>query len=336
MIELVIILFCLFCNALIAATEVAFVSLSRSRLKQRVALGDEVAKRVLTLRENPERTLSLLQLGTTFVGVVAAAVGGSQTNELLTPFFEERWSMPYPLAVTLSILLFVVPYTYLSIVFSELVPKILALRNPQRVLYRASNWLIGFGKILKPLIFLLEKLTKLSLRWFFPKTEEKSAEHEEVFLVGKTVHPYMVNLANIEKRHVADILIAWEDTVKVSIEASTEEVKELVLSSGHTRIPVVEKEKPIGLLHAKEFMALLDKRQIDWKEGLLPILSVEKKASLVDALKYMQKEKTHMCLVMEEEKPIGMVTIEDILEEVVGELYDEDDYIRGPIAGLGR
>jgi len=322
--EFLVIALCLVANGLIAATEVAFISLSKSRLKQWALEGDPLAEKLLTLRNNPERTLSVLQLGITFVGVVAAAVGGLLMDRWLAPVLVEKVGLPPPLATTLSILIFVVPYTYFNIVLSELLPKTLALRNPKRVLHRAARPLFFFDRLLFPLVFLLEKSTKFAVKWF-PWKGHEPQETEELFSVGRLVRPYMVKLAKIETKQVKDVMVPWPETAKITFSASADAVRKEILATRHTRLPVIEDHEPVGILQAKEFLSLSEHEQGEWNKHLLPLITVQGDARLVSALKQIQGRRTHMAIVVKGKKPVGMVTIEDILEEVVGEIYDEDD-----------
>ena len=115
MIEFLIILVCIGCNALLAAAELAFVSMNKTQLRHLSSEGKGWAKRVLTLRENPEKTLSVIQLGITFVGIVAAAVGGVGSYEWLTPILEEKLHLSASLSAILAVLIFVIPFTFLSL-----------------------------------------------------------------------------------------------------------------------------------------------------------------------------------------------------------------------------
>lgn len=151
--EILIIILCLILNALIAATEFAFIAISKPYLRKLTAEGNKTAERVLKLRENPEKTLSVIQLGVTFIGVVAAAVGGAEVNKWFAPWLKSVFDLGPAMTQVVSILFFVVPYTFINVVFSELVPKMLALRNPEWVIFHTSRGLVFLGKVLAPIVF---------------------------------------------------------------------------------------------------------------------------------------------------------------------------------------
>lgn len=325
MLQILIILFCLALNGLIAATEFAFIAISKPRLRKLAHEGHEPAARVLKLRENPEKILSILQLGITFIGVIAAAVGGSQIGGWISNWLKGiGYSQGF--SETMSILLFVLPYTYVNVVFSELLPKSLALRNPKWIIFHVDRWLILLSKILAPIIFLLEKSTKLGINFLFSWVKKEEGDHSTIVEVGRLIHPYALNLAKFEKTAVTAAMIPWEEADKITSNASLDEVKQTVLRTGHTRVPIVDQEgRPMGILFSKKFLGFYETKQSDWQSLITPILHLQVDDSLINGLKAMQSNRSHMSLVAQGEAPIGIVTIEDILEEVVGEIYDEDD-----------
>lgn len=323
--QIIVIIICLALNALIAATEFAFIAIGKPLLKKLAAEGHEAAKRVLTLRETPERTLSILQLGITFIGVVAAAVGGVQIGGWLTDRLTQSIGLGKGLSEVLAILLFVVPYTYINVVLSELLPKSLALRNPKWIIFHVDRWLIFLEKILAPIVFLLEKSTKLGVKLLFSWVKHEEPDGEEAIITSRLIRPYMLNLAKIEQRKIRDAMIPWNEADKISTETSIEEVKKFILRTGHTRIPIIENEEPTGLLLSKEFMAFCEKNDPNWQVLQRPIIKLNDQDTLLHGLRLMQSQSSHLSLVLSAERPVGIVTIEDIIEEVVGEIYDEDD-----------
>jgi len=320
-----VICICIILNGLLAATELAFVSVSRSRLKRMVQEGSRSAQIVLDLRDNPEKTLSVLQLGITFIGIVAAAVGGIAMDSWIGQWLQETFQLSVTLSEVVAIVIFVIPYTYLNVVLSELLPKSLALRNPQKVILFMGPWVIKLGRILWPIVFLLEKATKAGVHFFSIWVKHEEEVKEELVPVGRLVRPYMLNLAKVERQTVFDIMIPWNEVDTLDIGLSKEDVKALILKTGHTRLPVVENGVAIGVLLSKKFLVAESKGDEQWQTLITQILRVESKETLVHALKAMQAERSHLSIVMDKGSCIGAVTIEDILEEVVGEIYDEDD-----------
>jgi putative hemolysin len=175
MTEIVVVFICLLLNALFAGYEMAFVSVPRSELRGLARAGNKEAKSLLSLRENPERTLSVIQVGITLVGAVAAAVGGSGAGEFIEPYFVKKFDLSEGVAEGLSVALVVIPITYLSVVVGELVPKTLALRNPAKIVLSGAMALFLADRILSPIISLLEWSTKKILKIF--SESQRSRRH---------------------------------------------------------------------------------------------------------------------------------------------------------------
>ncbi|NGX37281.1 MAG: Hemolysin C [Chlamydiae bacterium] len=323
--QIIVIIICLGFNALLAATELAFIAMGKARLKHLANQGKPAAVRVLTLRENPEKTLSILQLGITFIGVVAAAVGGVLMDQVATPWLMDQFGLGEGLSEVLAIAFFVIPYTYVNIVLSELLPKSLALRNPKWVIFHMERGLVFLGKILAPFVYVVEKSTKFLVKIFSSLVNHEEVEAEDMISVGKLVRPYMLKLAKIEGKFVKDVMIPWKEVDKLKISLSIEDVKKVILRTGHTRLPLMDNGNPIALLQSKEFIAFLEEGNPNWQTLQRPLIKLGERDSLIHALRVMQGEHSHLSLVLKEGEPMGIVTIEDILEEIVGEIYDEDD-----------
>lgn len=326
--EIIIITTCLFLNALFAAYEMAFVSVSRPELRSAARRGNMAAQRLSSLRESPERTLSIIQVGITLVGAVAAAVGGSGAAENIEPFFVQLGFRELS-AEIIAVLLVVTPITYLSVVVGELVPKTLALRTPLRIVLAGAPALFIADRVLSPIVGVLEWSTKRILKTFFKRSRPSGApaqttiELDEFSPVHQTL---MLNMAGIEKKKINDILLPWSQVNFVKSTDSIEQITQVVLSSGHTRLPVTENGHVVGILHTKEFVALKESGERNWQSIVRPALKVRPTDSALGVLGVMQERRNHMTVVFSSAgERLGIVTMEDILEEVVGDIFDEDD-----------
>ncbi|MEW6776874.1 MAG: hemolysin family protein [Bdellovibrionota bacterium] len=328
--EILVILACLCLNSLLAAYEMAFVSVPRHALKKAARDGSKDAQRLLSLRENPERTLSVIQIGITLVGAVSAAVGGAGAVESIVPIFQERLGMSDSAAEFTAIILVVLPITYLSVVIGELVPKSLALRNPLRITLLGARWLFIADRALSPAVAVLEWSTKLLLRLFRSKAPVPPPE-TTVELEGLPRHHQeaILNLAHIERRRIKDILVPWKNVTRVQLSDAMEDVVPVVFASGHTRLPVVDQGTVTGVLHTKEFLAYRESGGKDWKSIVRPILRVQGQDSILSILRRMQSSRSHMAVVPDGgPEPAGIITLEDISEEIWGDLLDEDENSR--------
>lgn len=316
-------------NALLAGLEMAFVSAPKPELRHLAKKGNKEAKRILTLRENPERTLSIIQIGITLVGAVAAAIGGAGATESITPYLQQQFGWGETLAESLSIILVVVPITYLSVVFGELVPKSLALRNPVMVSTKGARWLAIADIILAPAVNVLEWSTKKVINLFFRKSMHSDPVIEttvEIDSLAKHHQQAILNLAHLERRQIKDILLPWKDVIHLHSSDSIDEIVAIVFASGHTRIPVKDNDDILGILHTKEFLAYRESGGKDWKSIIRPIIRLKATDTALSSLRLMQLKRSHMSAVFSVTgELIGLVTMEDILEEFLGEVMDEDD-----------
>lgn len=328
--EVLIVALCLVLNAIFAGYEMAFVSVHKPELRALARKGHKHAQALLQLRETPERTLSVLQIGITLVGAIAAAVGGAGATDALEPYFIQRFGMNEFIAETLAVVLIVLPITYLSVVVGELVPKTLALRNPMRIVLAGAKWIFIADRMLSPVVRVLEKSTQWILKVFFKDTKPQSTNALQGTLEIDSYSPvhqsFILNMADIERKKIRDIFVPWSQAHSVRHTDTAEEVLQVVLNSGHTRLPVVQDSHVIGVLHTKEFMALKESGERNWSAIIRPILSVRSTDSALGVMRMMQERRSHMALVVSAENQCeGIVTLEDILEEVVGEIRDEDD-----------
>lgn len=327
--EIVLISFCIGVNAVLAAYEMAFVAIPRSQLRALAKAGSSKAQNLLSLREKPERTLSIIQIGITLVGAVAAAVGGAGAAGSLEPILIADYGFSEASAEFVAVTGVVLPITYLSVVLGELVPKALALRNPARIVLAGAPILVTADRLLYPIVSLLEWSTQFILKVGFRKGKlavEPETNAIEIGQFSPTHQKFMTNLAGIEKRVIRDVMLPWTQTVSIGLRASIEEVLRVVVESGHTRIPVLDGDKVSGILHSKEFIVLKEAGELNWQSILRRPLSVQALDSAIGTLRLLQDRHQHLAIVESSMgTPIGIVTLEDILEEIVGDIFDEDD-----------
>lgn len=337
MFEIVAISLCLAINAALAAVEMALVNVSRPELRERARKGDPRSQTLLVYREHPERVLSVLQIGITLVGAISAAIGGAGAEENFAPVVQQWLGISEDLSELLAISAVVIPLTYLSVVIGELVPKTLALRHSLAIALASAPWIQWADRLLGPAVWVLERSTKLVLRLLGRSSAGANATEMgggegsggEVLELGdlQAVHrQYVLNLARLEKRQATEAMIAWDKVDRITVSASNAEVLDTVIRSGHTRLPVVEADGRVsGVLHTKEFIAFVSTGSDNWNRIIRPIQFVRPGDGLLMLLRKFQAERRHLGVVGRAEDPAGIVTLEDIIEEVIGELSDEDD-----------
>lgn len=331
MFELFVIIFCIGVNAFLACFETAFVAVSRPLLR---ILAKEKQKKgiqsLLSLKENPERTLSVIQIGISFVGGFAAAVGGVGAEKLIRPMYRDLFGLSDVFAELLAIFTIAAPLTYFIVVFGELIPKSFALRKPLKVASRFSDFFLKMIYLFYPLVVMLEFSTKYLLRLFPGLTarEKESPEYvlEEFTSMSDSSKEYVINLFKVEKSTVSTVMIPWEETESLNSEHTIDEIEQIIIKSGHTRLPVFENNQILGILNSKEFLALMMAGERNWLSIVRPALFLYDQIPLLAAFRLMQKKRAHMAVARNlHGKNLGIVTMEDIFEEIVGDIYDEDD-----------
>lgn len=338
--EWIVVLVCLFLNALLAAAEIAFVTLTRAQLREVAKSGKKSALTLIELRENPERTLSVMQIGISLVGALAAAVGGAEAHQTIAPYFQAHFEFSDTTARVLSLLTVVVPITILSVVFGELVPKTLALRNPLRIALWSARWLMALDKIFLPIVDILEWSTKKILSIFFPRSKVAPPAPETVELdqLSSQARQYILNLIGVEKKRVREVMLPWTQVDHVYFSQTIQEIEVVALRSGHTRLPVIAEGQVFGIINTKELLALVKSGAEKWVQIVRPVSRVQEYDTLLKALRQMQEKRSHLSTVFAGSTLVGIVTMEDILEEIIGEIYDEDDdgALRRILSSAGR
>lgn len=327
--EISIVAACLILNALFAAYEMAFVSVPKSSLRKLSREGNKSAKRLLALRENPERTLSIIQIGITLVGAIAAAIGGVGATGTIVPYFMQSLGLRETFAEVLAVLLIVLPITYLNVVVGELVPKTLALRNPTKIVLKGAETLFIFDRILSPVVSALEWSTKKILKIFFNKAQTAEIAQStsiEIDSFSPAHQKFIINMVEIEKKQIKDVMITWDKVNYVKQTDDIQTVLQVVLTSGHTRLPVVDNGYVLGILHTKEFVALKESGEQNWQGIVRPAVNVHFNDAALRVLRMMQEKRNHMFIVVSSTaERVGIVTLEDIIEEIVGDIFDEDE-----------
>ncbi len=330
MYELLIILFCISAIALLSCIEMAFITVSKAHLKVLAEAGRASAKRILHLKINSEKTLSSLQIGITLLSAISAAIAGSGSFEYLSPKLSLLLNLNPEISEYIAIIIVVLPLAYLSTVAGELVPKSIARRSPLQIVLAGSLFLTLLNKVFHPFVVLLDFSTKFFTHFLLSKfkTEKQDSAPIGVDLEGlsETHKQYVFNLINVNKRNIKDVMLPWDKVTKIYEFDHQHDVLEKIKASRHTRMPVVNMDgNVIGLLHTKEFVSETEITKIDWKQLIRSVIYLTPSEPLLMALKKLQANKSHIAIIKHDTLALGIVTIEDIIEEVVGELNDEDD-----------
>jgi putative hemolysin len=276
----------------------------------------------LRLRETPERTLSAVQVGITLVSLLSGAVGGAGAQEFVSPLLEQWLGLGERSATVLAVAAVAVPLIFVTIVVGELVPKALALRHPEQIALAGARGLHLLERVLLPIVGILAWATRTLLARM-PRAPF-GAGREGPTAVSR--QHYALDLVDLAQRRVRDAMVPWSQTVTADASILPQSLANLALTSGHTRLPILRNGEVSGVLHTKELLTFLAAGERDWRTLVRPAVTVGPDDPLLGVLRLLQVRRSHMGIVMGRDgAPVGIVTLEDILEEVLGDLYDEDD-----------
>lgn len=318
----------------------AFVTVSKAQLK-RLAPKQRAARLLLVLKGNPERTLSVIQIGITLVGAIAAAVGGAGAEEAFGPYLMGNLGVTEATAEGLAIAMVVLPISYLNVVIGELVPKTIALRNPLSVAMVAASGLYVAERVLSPAVTVLERSTNLLVKLISFGSIKDAVIHPHDFTIDDLPHQtkqYVVNLVSADKKVARDIMIPWEEAIFIRKGDSADDVETIITNSRHTRLPVLDESDVVGMINTKEFLAARRYNSDDWESLIRPILKFKAFEPVFKILLKMQEQKSHIAVIYDRLNYVGLCSMEDIFEEIIGDIFDEDDdgLIKKILASKGR
>lgn len=330
-------------NAFFAATEIALISLNEKKVRASAEDGDKKAKKMLKILEDPTKFLSAIQVGITLAGFLGSAFAADSFAERLTGTIIRTFGVNpthYETIDTVSVILITLILSYFTLVLGELVPKRIAMRHKEKLANGVCGIISGLTTALKPIIWFLSVSTNLVLRLFGidPHAKDETVSEEDIVVMldagadegtlKQDDIEYIKNVFKLERLCAADIMTQRSAVVAVDEGISTEELLSLIEEEGYSRIPVYSEtiDKIIGVLHTRNY--LLHYRDPDFKleRALLAPDFVPETIHLDALFKDMQTEHTHMVIVVNEYgHTAGIVTMEDIIEELVGEIWDEQD-----------
>jgi putative hemolysin len=339
---LVIVILTMF-EAVFVAAEIALVTMRRTRIEQLVEEGNRSAQRVKRLVSDPSRFLAVTQIGLTFLGFLASAYAAVNLTTNLEHFLE---STGLPILSTSSEAISLVVVTLLlalfTIVFGELVPKSLALAHPESFALRLSGFVELLLRLFSPLVALLTAVTKRVAGMFgagehaegVMSTEELRILVErggEQGILEAEEEQMIHAVIELSDQRIHEVMIPRIDMIAMAADTPMQTVIETVIDQGHSRIPVYEEtiDEIVGILYAKDLLPFL-KPSSGARPGLRSLLRtpvfVPESMSVDDLLHEFQRRKVHIAIVLDEYGgTAGLVTIEDLLEEIVGEIQDEYD-----------
>ncbi|MCC8120576.1 MAG: hemolysin family protein [Oscillospiraceae bacterium] len=342
--QLILLLILIGLNALFAATEIAVISLSEPKLRRQAEEGDRRSARLLKLVRDPDRFLSTIQIGITLAGFLASAFAADGFSDRLVRWLVDRRGVAFVSEGTLNavcVVAITVVLSFITLVFGELVPKRLAMKRPERVA-RATCGLVGaLAAVFRPAIWLLSKTTNGILRLLRvdPASSGEEVSEDEIRMmvdIGEekgaieTNEKEMIeNIFEFNNTTAEDVMTHRTDMVMIQIEDAPGEILSVMESSGLSRFPVYRENADdiVGTINTRDYLFNAQRKHpLTLKELLRPAYFVPESVRTDVLFRDMQSRKVHIAIVVDEYGGTsGLVTMEDLLEEIVGNIYDEFD-----------
>ena len=335
---ILIILLLIVLNGVFVMAEMAVVSSRKTRLQQLANEGHHGAEAALDLSTNPDQFLSTAQIGITLIGILSGAFGERSVAQQAAERFA---TVPVlaPYSATLGFALAMVAITFATLIIGELVPKRLALLNPEGIASGMAGFMRFLATLGGPLVRLLSGSTRLVLRLLrIRETDEAPVTQEEIKVMieqgaeagvfEEAEHDIMKALFRLSDRAVTALMRPRREVVWLDLDDSPEENRKKLASSLFSRFPVAQGslDNVVGIVQTKELLTqCLAGRLLDLKESLRPPLFVPEAIAALDLLEMFKKSRTHIALVVDEYGGVeGLITLNDILEGIVGEVASAD------------
>lgn len=337
---LVVIILCIILSAYFSATETAFNTFNRIRMKGYAEKGNKKAKRALKLADNYDTLISTILVGNNIVNILSAT--------LATLFFvglakDISW-LTEDFAPTLSTIVM----TLIVLTFGEIMPKTLAKQFPEKFSMFSAPFIYALLIVLTPITFIFQQLQKLMSKIF--KSDEDTGMTEEELItiieeaeedgnIDEDESTLIKSAIEFNDLEVGDIFTPRIDITAVEKDISKDELASVFSESGYSRIPIYEDDLDniTGIIYYKDFYTTVYKRTSPITDIIKPVIYVTKSMKINDLLKELQEKQLHLAVVTDEYgSTAGIVTLEDILEEIVGEIWDEHDEIVEEIKEIGE
>lgn len=353
MIQLLLLIVLIAINAFFAASEMALISLNDNKIKILAEDGDPKAKRILGILNQPTRFLSTIQIGITLTGFLASAFASVSYSEQLVALMQGFIDLPAEILQTITMILITMILSYVSLVFGELVPKRIAMSKAETIAFSVVGIIHFISVITNPVVRLLTASTNtiVALFGFNPHQQPDEVTEEEIRMmvdvgeekgtIRETEKEMINNIFEFDNKEAADIMTHRTEVSAIPLQASLEEVKTIVFSEQYTRFPIYDEDidNIVGIIHLKDLLNYLDK-------GANPDFALSRimrkpyyvpESKRLDELFFeLQKNKTHLAVVIDEYGgTAGIITIEDLVEEILGEISDEYDEDERTITQVG-
>lgn len=333
--EIFILVVLIFVNGLFVMSEIALVSARKSRLESQAEKGDEKAKRALALSNNPEIFLSAAQIGITLIAILTGVYSGERFARYLQPSIE-KVDMLRPYAETIATTIIVIIVTFLSIIFGELIPKQIGLMRAERIAKLVAGPMNAFATLTHPIVWSLNSISHLFFRIFNIKrtkddvvTEEEIktliTEGTEAGTIDEAEQQIIERVFHLGDRNVTSLMTHRSDIIWFNLDDNEDKIKEKILNEPHSAYPICDGsiDNIKGVVSIKDLYVSADSTL--FKEIMQPALFIPENNSPYQVLEKFKQSQTHSAFLVDEYGSIlGLLTLNDILEAIVGDMPQPD------------
>lgn len=335
--EIFIILLLILLNGILAMSEIALVSARRSRLETEARNGSKAARTALSLSGEPDRFLSTIQIGITLIGILT----GLYSGETFAADFAKviaRWEILAPYSYGIAQAVIVIAVTYLTLIFGELVPKRIGMAKAENVSKAVSRPMKALSIIAAPLVWLLSKSTALVVKAIGLKDSENKVTEEEIKAIVKegmdtgevqaVEHDIVERVFSLGDRDVDSIMTHRSELVWLNINDTADEIMRKVCSDMHDVYPVsgIRPDELVGAIHMKDLFGNMHRPDFDLESILRPANCLPENQSVYEALEEFKRTNSAYGFIIDEfGEVMGIVTLRDMMEALVGEVPDEDE-----------
>lgn len=317
-------------NGLFSMAEIALVSARKARLEAQSAKGDKDATDALKLASHPDKFLSTVQIGITFIGILTGIISGERLTDDLSVILD-RWPLIAPYSHGFATVIIVIIVTYFTLIFGELVPKRLGLSRPEAIAKILSRPMDFVSRVTYPFIWLLSKSTSLIVKIFKIKTDDNQVTEEEIkaIISEGTEHgaieeaeqEIIERIFHLGDRNITSLMTHRSDIVWFDLDDNEEKIKEKIIQEPHSEYPVCDGEidNIRGIVLLKDLYVTDDMTRL--RQIMKPAMFVPENNSAYQVLERFKATKKHSCFIVDEYGTLqGMITLNDILEAIVGDM----------------
>ena len=343
LIQILVLVILIGLNAFFAASEIAFISLNDNKIEKQAKEGNKKAKQIHKMLENPSKFLSTIQIGITLAGFLSSAFASDTFADMLAPALNNVFPIGIGIWKSISIIFITIILSFFTIVFGELVPKRLAMKKYEKIAFATIGIIRVISTLTSPFVKLLTITTNAISKLFgVTENDEEVVTEEEIKMmvdqgeengtIEEEEKELINNVFEFNDITASEIMTHRTDMFAVDINMSPSELLEEIIKDDckHSRIPVYEEtiDEIKGVLYVKDIIKNINKKTFKIKNIVREAYFVSQNKLINELLKELQKNKKHMAIVVDEYGgTAGLITMEDIIEEIVGDIFDEYDDI---------